>query len=355
MRFSSLTLALSPAETDDGARIQEQLALAELAEELGYAGIWLTEHYFTGESVYNDPLTFAAALASRTKRMRIGFAVIQMPFHHPVTLASQLALLDNLSGGRIDVGIGKGTVYNEYEFLGHGLSSKDSRARMEEAFEIFRRIWTETPLDFEGEYYSVKVPALRPAPVQRPGPPLWRSVISEPSFDECGRLGVPILTARLPVDRIASRWALYRNGMAAGGVCEARQAELLRQSGVWRNVYVADSDAQAEDELSHWLTEARSHMMHVRAELNPPDFEIDPAALAPWSDPAVSDGDAVADVMGSGSIFGSPETVRGAVEALRDAGVGHLVCQTAFGDMGYETAAAAMTRLGRDVAPAFPD
>jgi len=353
MRFSSLTLCLSPSKEEDGERIRDQLRLAELTEELGFDGLWLTEHYFTGESVYNDPLSFAAAVAMKTERLRIGFSVVQMPFHHPVHLATQLALLDNLSSGRIDVGIGKGTVYNEYEFMGYGLRSGDSRARMEEALEIFRRVWTETPLEFEGEYFKVSVPELRPAPAQRPHPPLWRSAISASSFSECGRLGLPILTARLPIAAIADRWALYRGGMEEAGLPEAAQADLLSRSGVWRNVWVADSDAQAEDELAGWLTSSREHMMHVRHDLNPPDFEIDPANLNPWSDPHVAHTDGVANVLATGSIYGSPETVRGEVEALRDAGVGHLVCQSAFGDMDYATASGALERLGRDVMPTF--
>ena len=353
MRFSSLTLSLSPSREEDRQRIQDQLRLAMLAEELGFHGLWLTEHYFTGESVYNDPLAFAAAIAMKTERLRIGFAVVQMPFHHPVQLATQLALLDNLSDGRIDVGIGKGTVYNEFEFMGYGLRSDDSRARMDEAMEIFRRVWTEAPLTFEGEYFRVAVPELRPAPVQRPHPPLWRSAISASSFSECGRLGLPILTARLPVDAIAGRWALYREGMTEAGLPTDVQEALLKQSGVWRNVWVADSDAQAEDELSHWLTETREHMMHVRAELNPPDFQIDPAVLNPWSDPAMEHGVGVKSVLESGSIYGSPDTVRGEIEALRDAGVGHLVCQTAFGDMDYAACSRVMERFGREVMPAF--
>ena len=93
--------------------------------------VWLTEYYFTDDSVYNDALLFAAAM--RTERIRIGFAVLQMPFHHPVRLAVQLCLLDNLSNGRIGVGIGKSTVYNEYEFVGHGMRRGDSRERLEEA------------------------------------------------------------------------------------------------------------------------------------------------------------------------------------------------------------------------------
>src|SRR5262245_18933093 len=110
MQFGWLTLSLSPSPDQDAARIDQQIAQVLVAEALGFDDVWLTEHYFTGESVYNDALLFASALAMRTSRIRICFAVLQMPFHHPVRLATQLALLDNLSRGRIDVGIGKGSV-----------------------------------------------------------------------------------------------------------------------------------------------------------------------------------------------------------------------------------------------------
>jgi alkanesulfonate monooxygenase SsuD/methylene tetrahydromethanopterin reductase-like flavin-dependent oxidoreductase (luciferase family) len=113
MRFGWLTLSLSPAPEEDAQRIDQQIEQVLFAERLGFGDVWLTEHYFTGESVYNDALLFASAVAIRTERIRIGFAVLQLPFHHPVRLAVQLALLDNLSKGRINVGVGKGTVYNE--------------------------------------------------------------------------------------------------------------------------------------------------------------------------------------------------------------------------------------------------
>ena len=300
MKFGWLTLALSPSPDEDAARIEQQIVQVQEAERLGFEDVWLTEHYFTGESVYNDALTFASALAMRTERIRIGFAVVQMPFHHPVRLATQLALLDNLSRGRIDVGIGKGTVYNEYEFVGHGLRSHDSRQRMEEATEILNRIWTESPLTFKGEYYNVHVPALRPRPVQQPGPPLWRSVISPGSFTECGKLGIPILTARLPVDKIKERWALYVAGLDEGGHEWETRNRLLEQSALWRNVYVAETDAQAEDELSELLLHTRAHMMHVREAYNPGDFEIDPVMLNNWTDPAVPDSTAIPFVLETG-------------------------------------------------------
>ena len=353
MQFGWLTLALSPSPEEDGARIEQQIEQVCYAEQLGFSDVWLTEHYFTGESVYNDSLMFAAALAVKTERIRIGFAVVQTPFHHPVRLAVQLALLDNLSKGRIDVGIGKGTAYNEYEFVGHGLRSTDSRERMEEAVEILNRIWTETPFTFEGKFTKVHIPAIRPKPVQQPGPPLWRSVISPGSFAECGRLGVPILTARLPVARIKERWATYAAGIDAGGHDAAKKARLLAQSALWRNVYVAETNAQAEDELAALLVETRAHMMHVREAYNPPDFTPEPATLNAWTDPAVPDSEAIPFVLSTGSLYGTPARVREQVAELRDVGVQHLLCQTGFGAMSHDQNVASMRRFGEQVMPAF--
>lgn len=353
MKFGWLTLALSPSPDEDAVRIEQQIEQVCAAEALGFSDVWLTEHYFTGESVYNDALLFASALAMRTTRIRIGFAVLQMPFHHPIRLAVQLALLDNLSKGRIDVGIGKGTVYNEYEFVGHGMRSSDSRERMTEAIDVLERAWRETPLVYEGKYFNLRVPELRPRAVQQPGPPIWRSVISPGSFTECGRLGIPILTARLPVERIKERWTLYQAGLAEGGHDDRTRERLLAQAALWRNVYVAESDAQAEDELSALLLRTRAHMMHVREEYNPPDFLIDPVMLNPWTNPATGDAEALEFVLRTGSLFGSPARVREQVAALRDFGVRHLLCQTGFGDMSHEQNLLSMRRFGEQVMPSF--
>lgn len=352
MQFGWLTLALSPSPDQDAARIDQQIHQVLAAEALGFADVWLTEHYFTGESVYNDALLFAAALTQRTSKIRIGFAVIQMPFHHPIRLATQLALLDNLSNGRIDVGIGKGTVYNEYEFIGHGMRSGDSRARMEESLDILERVWRETPFTYKGKYHDLHVPELRPKPVQIPGPPLWRSVISPSSFTDCGRRGLPILTARLPVGRIKERWSLYEQGLIEGGHDTKR---LLNRAALWRNVYVAETDAQAEDEISELLLKTRHHMMHVRHDYNPSDFVIDQVNLNPWTDPAVSDAEALPFILTTGTIFGSPKKVKEQVAEIRDAGVRHLLCQTGFGDMSHEQNLASMHRFGEQVMPAFRD
>ena len=144
-----------------------------------------------------------------------------------------------------------------------------------------------------------------------------------------------------------------RAGLDAGGHDAATKARLLAQSALWRNVYVAESNAQAKDELSALLLQTRAHMMHVRAAYNPADFTIDPAMLNPWADPAVGGDEAVKFVLATGSLFGSPPRVRDQVAELRDAGVQHLLCQTGFGDMSQDQNLASMRRFGEEVMPAF--
>jgi alkanesulfonate monooxygenase SsuD/methylene tetrahydromethanopterin reductase-like flavin-dependent oxidoreductase (luciferase family) len=178
-------------------------------------------------------------------------------------------------------------------------------------------------------------------------------VISPSSFAECGRLGIPILTARLSVERIKERWATYEEGLIEGGHDEAERARLLAEAALWRNVYVADSDAQAEDEISALLIKTREHMMHVRETLNPKDFEIDPNMLNPWVDPAVSDLEALPYVLETGSLYGSVATVSEQVAELHGAGVRHLLCQTGFGDMDHAQLQTSMRRFGEEVMPAF--
>jgi alkanesulfonate monooxygenase SsuD/methylene tetrahydromethanopterin reductase-like flavin-dependent oxidoreductase (luciferase family) len=355
VRYGWLTLAHSPSPEDDHTAIEHQLDQATFAEAVGFHGVWLTEHNFTGEAVYCDPIPFASALAVRTSRVRIGFAVIQMALRHPIRLAVQLALLDNLSRGRLDVGVGRGSLYNEYEYVGYGLRSDDSHARSTEAIEVMTRAWTEAPFVFEGKYYQARLPALRPRPYQRPHPPIWRSVVTPGSFAECGRLGLPILTARVPLDRIPERLALYEEGLAAGGHAPEVRRRLRRDVAVWRHVYVGDSQAQAEDELAAAVLHTRHHMLHARAAYNPEDFRIDPAFLNPFNDPATSDDDAVRWSLATGALCGTADRVAEQMAALRDAGVGHVLCQMSFGYLDHDRIMASMRRFGEKVIPAFPE
>jgi alkanesulfonate monooxygenase SsuD/methylene tetrahydromethanopterin reductase-like flavin-dependent oxidoreductase (luciferase family) len=353
MRFGWLTLGLSPSSDGDYAAIHEQVTQACFAETVGFDGIWLTEHNFTGESVYCDPIPFASVVAARTSRIRIGFAVIQLALRHPIRLATELALLDNLSDGRLDIGVGHGTNFNEYEFVGYGLRSDDSRERMEETLDVMLRAWSGEPLVHDGKFYQLRLPELRPRPRQRPHPPIWRAVSSARGVRECGRIGAPILIARIPLARVPERFALYESGLAESGLDAATCASLREQVAVWRFVYVAESQAQAEDELMTALLETRTHMVHARATHNPADFTVDPSRVNPWNDPRVSHEDGARHSLETASLYGATDRVAEQVAEMRDAGVHHVLCQMSYGFMPHEKIMESMRRFGADVLPRF--
>jgi alkanesulfonate monooxygenase SsuD/methylene tetrahydromethanopterin reductase-like flavin-dependent oxidoreductase (luciferase family) len=353
VKFGWMTLSLSPTPEDDLARVHQQLEQGVLAEAVGFDYLWLTEHNFTGECSYADPIPFAGALAARTSRVRIGFAVVQMALHHPVRLAVQLAVLDNLSRGRLEVGVGRGTSYNEYEYVGYGLRSDDSHERMDEALAVLVGAWTQEPFVHEGKFFSVRLPAVRPRPVQTPHPPLWRSVISLEALEDSGRAGLPVMMSRVANARIPERLAIYRRGLEAGGHDAATQQRRLSEASVWRFLYVADSQAQAEDELAAALHQGRHHSVHARATLNPPDFHVEVSRVNPWNDPGVSDEDGVRYALEQSSLYGTAARVAEQVAELRDAGVHHVLCQMTSGEMPHATALASMRRLGEQVIPKF--
>ena len=353
MRFGWLTLGHSPSGDADYAAIHDLVDQACFAEAAGFDGIWLTEHNFTGESVYCDPIPFASVVASRTSRIRIGFAVIQLALRHPIRLATQLALLDNLSDGRVDVGVGHGTNYNEYEFVGYGLRSDDSRERMTETLDVMIRAWTEAPLVHHGKFYQLSLPALRPRPRQQPHPPIWRAASSAGSVKECGRLGAPIMIARIPVARVPERLALYEAGLAESGLDAATQRDVRSKAAVWRFVHVADSQSRAEDELAAALLETRRHAVHDRATLNPADFTVDASRVNPWNDPRVSHEDGVRYSLAASSLYGTADRVAEQVAELRDAGARHILCQLSTGYLPHTSVIDSTRRFGTEIIPRF--
>ena len=353
MRFGWLTLAHSPSPEDDYAGIGQQLEQACAAEALGFDTVWLTEHNFTGETVYCDPIPFAAALAMRTSSVRIGFAVIQMGLRHPIRLATQLALLDNLAKGRIDVGVGRGTVYNEYEFVGFGLRSDDAHARLHEGVDLLKRAWLGGPIDHQGKYFQLKLPAVRPKPFQQPHPPLWHSAVAPASFAECGRMGVPIMTVRIPLAAMRERMQLYAAGLSTSGCDAATQKSLMAKAALWRHVYVADSRRQAEDELGAALAHTRHHMNAARETFNPPDFQFNRALLNPWTDPATPDADGIKFSLETGTLYGTARDVAEQIAEIESAGIHHILCQMSFGYLAHDKILASMRRFSEQVMPAF--
>lgn len=353
MRFGWLTLAHAPSPDDDRAAIFEQLEQAFAAETFGFDGVWLTEHSFTGESVYCDPIPFVGALAMKTSRVRIGFAVIQMALRHPVRLATQLALLDNLTKGRLDVGIGRGSIFNEYEYVGFGLRSDDSRERLAEGLDILHRAWSGKPLEHKGKHYELRFPALRPRPYQQPHPPIWQSAVSPASFEACGEQGAPVMTVRLTGEVLAGRLKLYEAGLARSGLSKDEQKRLRRQAAVWRHVYVAQSRSEAQETLGEALLHTRQHMNHARETYNPADFAMAPEFLNAWTNPKVPDADGVRFALETGgAIYGTAADVADQLAELRRAsGVEHVLSQMSFGYLPHTSIMRSMRLFGEQVMP----
>ena len=129
MKFGDFLFPESRTPDTDYRVVNDALAEAELTDRLGYHSVWLGEHHFDGVCTYADPMAFGGAVVARTKRVRVGFSAVQTAFHHPVRLAEQIALLDNLSGGRIMVGTARGSAFNRYEYRGYGVKYEDAQER----------------------------------------------------------------------------------------------------------------------------------------------------------------------------------------------------------------------------------
>jgi alkanesulfonate monooxygenase SsuD/methylene tetrahydromethanopterin reductase-like flavin-dependent oxidoreductase (luciferase family) len=239
--------------------------------------------------------------------------------------------------------------------VGYGLRSDDSRERSAEALEILTRAWTEEPFSYQGKFFQVSLPALRPRVYQRPHPPIWRSVVTPGSFTECGRLGVPILTSRLPLGVLGERLKLYEDGLTAGGHPASLRDRLRRDVAVWRHVYVAESHAEAEDHLADTLAHTRRHMLGARAAHNPEDYRVDPAVVNAFNDPSVAEDEAVRQSLAGGAVYGTAREVAERVAELREAGVRHILCQMSFGYLGHARIVDSMKRFGEQVMPAFRD
>lgn len=163
------------------------------AESQGYESAWLTEHHFAADGYSPSPVVIAAALAVKTKRIRIGTNVLLLPLYHPVRLAEDCATVDILSNGRFELGVGLG--YRVNEFDGYGIPYKERGARTNEGLEIIRRLWEGETLTFNGKYYHVENARLEPRPVQRPRPAIWVGGMSKPAAKRVARYGDGIIGA----------------------------------------------------------------------------------------------------------------------------------------------------------------
>ena len=170
------------------ARVLQQI---ELVDQLGFDHVWITEHHFVDDGYMPSPLVMSGAIAARTARVAIGQDVMLLPFTHPVRLAEDLAVLDNLSNGRMMIGAGMG--YVPSEFAAMGIPRAERRGRMDETLEIVRRALTEDRFDFDGVHFQLRDVRVRPRPVQPGGPPLFVAAMGEPGARRAARFDAHLL------------------------------------------------------------------------------------------------------------------------------------------------------------------
>jgi alkanesulfonate monooxygenase SsuD/methylene tetrahydromethanopterin reductase-like flavin-dependent oxidoreductase (luciferase family) len=165
----------------------DSLQLCQYVEQIGFDEVWLSEHHGAADEYLPSPLTVAAAVGARTTTLRIGTFALLAPFYHPVRLAEDAAVIDNLTGGRLTLGIGLG--YRPEEFLALGVQRSRRAALTEEIIDIVLRCWTEDEFSFEGEFFTLQGVRCVPKPVQQPRIPLWIGGYSIPGSERAGRLG----------------------------------------------------------------------------------------------------------------------------------------------------------------------
>jgi natural product biosynthesis luciferase-like monooxygenase protein len=199
-------------------RYRETIEQATCAEALGFESVWPVEHHFhAAVSISPCPALLLAAIAARTRTLRLGTAIVQLPLTHPLRIAEELATLDVLSDGRVEFGVGRGG--NPSHFAGFGVPMAESRGRMSEALDFVRRAWTEDRFSFEGLFYQAHDLALAPRPVQRPHPPIRMAANSPETALWAARAGLPLLVASNvnPIPKLRELVPLYRRARAEAG------------------------------------------------------------------------------------------------------------------------------------------
>src|SRR4249919_1840664 len=230
---------------ESGQGFRDYLDFNVAAERLGFQSSFLVEHHFTGWNQVSSTLMLLTALATRTARLRLGSAVMVLPWHNPVLLAEEAATLDLISGGRLDLGIGKG--YRHSEFKGFQIAPEEAEARFDEALEIMLRAWTTRErFSHKGRFWHFEDIVVEPPPAQRPHPPLWVAAGNPHTIKRAAARGFNLI-----LDQYASPATL---GERIGIYKAEREANALgfdpMQVTVARQLYVAKDKADKDAALA---------------------------------------------------------------------------------------------------------
>ncbi|HEX4036270.1 MAG TPA: LLM class flavin-dependent oxidoreductase [Solirubrobacteraceae bacterium] len=282
---------------------------AVMAEELGFASVFLTEHHFTGIGQASSPLTLLAHLAARTTRLRLGTAVTVLPWHDPVLLAEQAATVDVLSNGRLDFGVGRG--FRAAEFAGFMHLMDDATERYEEALAVILRAWrAEGRWSHNGRFWHYDKVLVEPATAQLPHPPVWVGAGSRPSLEAAADNGFKLLLDQVgSFETTAERVATYRDRVLENG----GDYDPASDVAVTRSLHLVEGPRERERAIKE------------RVELFAEVAKLTNDAGGPRNRMAADYTSDIRTATEAGAIIGDAEECVQRLERLRDGGVEYVL------------------------------
>ncbi|HEY0336653.1 MAG TPA: LLM class flavin-dependent oxidoreductase, partial [Burkholderiales bacterium] len=304
MDIGTFLLMQSPSARSSQEIYSRGIELAEAAETLGYRNVWLGEHHFSTYGYLSRPLQLASYIAAKTTRLRVGTAVIVVPLHHPLLIAEEIAMLDLLSEGRCDIGLGRG--YQRYEFERFGLQLDTDGKRWNESIDILLKAFEGKPFSYEGNLFKIPETSVFPRTLQKPHPPIWITAQSPYSLEAAVRRGFNVLTGGfgVSIDRLAEFGKLFERVVA-----EAKPAK-RPLVGVQRAIYVTKDAADAREaaEQARWN-------MRVTLSLRNNYERVEHGNAIPV--PAQTEPD-MEDLLDRYLIIGTPDTCIRQIKRLKD-------------------------------------
>src|SRR6185312_9606961 len=294
-------------DVDSAAGFRDYIEYLIEAEALGFHSSFIVEHHFTGFGQVSATLNLLTWIGARTRTLRLGTAVIVLPWHNPVLLAEQAATVDLLSGGRLDFGIGKG--YRHNEFASFRIPMEEATPRFEEAIDIITKSWvTNERWSFEGRFWQFDDLVVEPPTIQKPHPPFWQGAGHPDSIRRVAARGHNLLLDQFAsIEETINRFNIYKSAMIANGF-----GFDPHQVGVARVFFVADTQAEKEAALDRRLTAQR----RLHAISQTPDNN-NKASIMAFSD--------TREASEESALYGTPDDICRKIERLRDQGVEYLL------------------------------
>ena len=355
MRFGLFTIVPWHESVTQEQALREAMEQIELADRLGIDEVWLGEHRFSRHGLLSGIWSFLGQVAARTKRIRIGTAVIVLPLHNPILVAEEAAMLDVMSGGRLDFGIGAG--YQRQEFDGIGVDINESRERFTEAVDVIIKAWTEERLTYHGKYTNVDDLWVLPKPLQKPHPPLFQAVSTSPASVEFAASRQIQVIAGGPTDilgRAPQVIKLWREKMTQFGHAHSHIDPPMSKS-----IYVTPTMEEAEqdpvgldDFSSRVLRSAGSNGAAIGLPMDK-DGNVPPGYEA-WVN-RQNDRDRRDDPGHAGlpPLRGTPEVVTERLKLTQEAGINHVFGAFGFPGLPHEKVMRSIELFATQVMPNF--